>query len=723
MPEYEDFEIVFEKVGDADIYAVNVRQPCGGKVGDAGSSFSLAEIKTLPNAGSPVSGDDLIISARNFKPVAAAQESSYTLNYSEAIDGVLARQVGFKLSQILFKNEILYIFGKCQEFCEQKNATLRLRLDLSRTPQLAALPWEYLRTPGDDNFICLDADTTLVRYLRTTDSIRPLKVIPPLRILVIAATPKNLPGLAVNDEIQNIKNALSNISQENVEIVVLPQSTMTSLKTALEKAQSEQTPFHVLHFIGHGAFDQAKKEGVLLFEDEQGKGLAVEAEDFGRFLQPFRSDLRLVVLNACEGARLSLSDSYTSLAAKIIETAEVPAVIAMQFSITDPAAIVFSTSFYGQLAIGTNLEQAVDFARKEINNPAAYKPERPMSANKEWATPVFYLRANNGHLFDIKIPTSPKNLDGHYSAVRQLLPSCNLVVFLGLDVNLLNRPFYDTWKKGNGLPGIVELCSYFSGTLNITPPGNSLAGLAKKLELKGKLLSDEFSEVLSETAAPSKLYQLLGRLTKNITEKLPEEAADPCHCALLFVTTTLDFAFENAFKEAGIKQYHTVYYTLDENGNQIFSHRFFDDGQITVTPLVAPNNANEYKGLRNKYPVILKLQGEVKPDSVFAIKEDDFFAFAHRGLSEFLPADLLGQINTSRHLYLGYDLQDWTLRLLWNRLCENQSLIRKQGSYAVVFDENDDPNAPFWRENKVKFATAGLDDYVAGLEEYVLNKL
>lgn len=31
MKKYEDFEIVVEKVGGADIYAVNVRQACGGK--------------------------------------------------------------------------------------------------------------------------------------------------------------------------------------------------------------------------------------------------------------------------------------------------------------------------------------------------------------------------------------------------------------------------------------------------------------------------------------------------------------------------------------------------------------------------------------------------------------------------------------------------------------------------------------------------------------------
>jgi len=40
-----------------------------------------------------------------------------------------------------------------------------------------------------------------------------------------------------------------------------------------------------------------------------------------------------------------------------------------------------------------------------------------------------------------------------------------------------------------------------------------------------------------------------------------------------------------------------------------------------------------------------------------------------------------------------------------------------------VFDEEDDPNALFWRESDVNFAIATLEDYVAGLEQNVLEQL
>jgi CHAT domain/SIR2-like domain len=715
MKKYEDFEIVVEKITGVDIYAVNVRQACGGKKGDASSSFSLGEI----NNASGVPGEN---GDNNSQPpsrhiiLSGGQEKKLTLLRTGSLSKELATKVGVRLSQALFRNEILELWGDCKGYSKSVSAAVRIRLDLTRAPELAALPWEYLRLPDNTNFVGLDMDATMVRYLRTSDAVRPLKVIPPLRILVMASMPQDLPQLEINNEIVKIKEALVALPEQTVEVVVLPQATGESLKNALKQAQKDDRPFHIFHYIGHGAFDETKQEGVLLFEDEQRKSVAVGHDDLGRWLQPYCSDLRLMVLNACEGARLSISDIYSSVAAKVMQIAEIPAVIAMQFTVTDTAAITFAQAFYEKLAEGENLEGAVDAARLAVN--------KPNSAKEEWATPVFYLRANNGHLFDVKIPKPPESLIGHYSAVKAAIPRCSLVFFLGLNVNLLNRPYYDSWKPGRGLPSTAELCAYLSTQNKIVPTSNSLASLAQLLRLRGKVLPDEFTPIFETSAKASKLYEVLGKLTQKITEQLPDEALDPCHCSMLFVTTTYDFALERAFADAGIAEYNSVCYGQGGEGRWFFTHRQYKEGKLVANiPLIVPNTPNEYKGLRNKAPVILKLPGEVTLDSNFAITEDDFFTFANEELSELLPADLIGQIKSSRHLYIGYDLQNWTLRLLQSRICANQDKAKKDASYAVVFDENEDPNAAFWREINVKFATAHLEDYVAGLEEYVLNEL
>lgn len=714
MKQYEDFEIVVEKVTGVDIFAVSVKRACGGKQGDASGSFRLEEVSTPTSNGSVDPGTE----KRHVKVLAQGKE--YSVFGERPLSTVNANSAGEQLSRALFKQEITQLWGQCLQY-----PALRIRLDLSSAPELSALPWEYLRSPGRmENFVGLDDKSTLVRYLRSPYGVRPLKVIPPLRILVMTSSPEELRQLAVNDEVQRIKNALAGLSAENIQVVALERATLASLEKTLKSAREQERPFHIFHYIGHGAFDTSTNDGKLLFEDAAGKADPVDAETIAQLLQPYRSDLRLIFLNACVTARHSAKNIYSSVAAKAVEIAEIPAAIAMQYEISDTAAITFAEAFYRELGSGEPLERSVDVGRAKV---------RAIEKTKdEWATPVLFLRSVDGHLFDIKIPKPPEKLRGHYAKLATLLPTCNLVIFLGLDVNLAGRSKYDPWRPEAGLPlpCTDELRSYLARSFELSAGGESLAALAQRLTLLGEPLPDVLEEIFDRPAKSTKLYQVLGRLTKKVTDKLPDVPTDPCHGSMLFVTTTYDRALELAFEDAGITEYHTICYGQGEDGNWLFIHRFYssENGgpirKVSEVFLEGENDPNTYRGLRGKAPVILKLPGEVsKSETKYAITEDDFFAIAQRGLSNLLPADLLTQIQTSRHLYLGYDLQNWTLRLLRTRLCENQKSDIREKSYAVVFDELADPNVPFWKENKVKFATANLDDYVAGLERFVLDEL
>jgi CHAT domain-containing protein len=87
---------------------------------------------------------------------------------------------------------------------------------------------------------------------------------------------------------------------------------------------------------------------VLLFEDEQGRGSPIAGQVVGQLLHNHRP-LRLVVLNACAGARSSPADPFAGTAQSLLQQG-LPAVIAMQFEITDEAAITFSHALYAALA-------------------------------------------------------------------------------------------------------------------------------------------------------------------------------------------------------------------------------------------------------------------------------------------------------------------------------------------------------------------------------------
>lgn len=68
-----------------------------------------------------------------------------------------------------------------------------------------------------------------------------------------------------------------------------------------------------------------------------------------------------MVLNACESGRAGL-DVFSGTATAIMR-AGVPAVVAMQYEISDPGAITFANALYAKLAAGVALDRAVTAAR------------------------------------------------------------------------------------------------------------------------------------------------------------------------------------------------------------------------------------------------------------------------------------------------------------------------------------------------------------------------
>lgn len=122
-----------------------------------------------------------------------------------------------------------------------------------------------------------------------------------------------------------------------------------------------------------------------------GKSLNVGADDFARLLAEHRSSLRLVVLNSCRGAHGDRRDPFAGTAQRLLRRG-ISAVVAMQFSITDRGAIVFGSNMYRALADGSPLDAAMSDARAAIKR---------VTGSAEWATPVLYMRAHDGVIFDV----------------------------------------------------------------------------------------------------------------------------------------------------------------------------------------------------------------------------------------------------------------------------------------------------------------------------------
>ncbi|MBL4788792.1 MAG: PASTA domain-containing protein, partial [Kordiimonadaceae bacterium] len=94
-------------------------------------------------------------------------------------------------------------------------------------------------------------------------------------------------------------------------------------------------------------------------------------------------------------------DPFAGVATAMI-MAGIPAVVAMQFPITDKAAVSFAGTFYPRIVSGYPVDAAVAEGRKAI------KLADP--STMEWATPVLFMRSPDGVLFDIKKPIPAKPL-------------------------------------------------------------------------------------------------------------------------------------------------------------------------------------------------------------------------------------------------------------------------------------------------------------------------
>jgi hypothetical protein len=175
-----------------------------------------------------------------------------------------------------------------------------------------------------------------------------------------------------------------------VELEVLRATTPTALHRWLWA-----TSYDVVHFIGHGGFDQDAGQGYLVFEDDKGAIFKLSARNACEIF--CQRGIRLVFLNACEtgrgdarGTPRRKADFNRGIAPALVANG-VSAVVANQFSVRDDAATEFSQHFYWSLAQGATFGSAAREARIAVNYSTSHD-------TIDWAVPVVYARDPEGRI-------------------------------------------------------------------------------------------------------------------------------------------------------------------------------------------------------------------------------------------------------------------------------------------------------------------------------------
>ena len=367
--EYRDFDLLIERSGQG--YRAQVLEsPAGQATADFTLPFSDLELENvLLRLGRPVR----------------------TVRRLESTEMSTAKSFGAALFDAVFSGDVRACLRSSVDEAKRESVGIRVRLRLADAA-LADLPWEFLYVQSVNRFLALSVQTPLVRYMDLPEVLQPIAVSPPIRVLAMISSPTDYPSLDVEGEWQRLNDALADlIKAGTLSLERMEDATLAALQRRLRRSK-----YHIFHFIGHGEFDQTLQEGVLLLEREKQRGHRVGSQYLGMLLHDHES-LRVAVLNACEGARSSKQDPFAGSAQTLVQQG-IPAVIAMQFEIADDVAQTFAHELYGALADGYPIDAAVTEARKAIF---------AMGRDVEWATPVLYLRAPDGRIFDVD-RTAPK---------------------------------------------------------------------------------------------------------------------------------------------------------------------------------------------------------------------------------------------------------------------------------------------------------------------------
>ncbi len=287
------------------------------------------------------------------------------------------KKVGKELYETLFSPEAR---GAIEN---SLNDDLDISFDLTNAKFLANEPLEAIFIERARIHPARNERTRITRYFRPGGVGQSGREVPyPANALFVAAAPAgNIDYEAEFAAIAKHEAELRKVADQHpaIDWQFLPNATIGELQDILAKNDLD-----ILHFVGHGGYDEVLQENYLLFHHHinPDREQRVSADDFRGMLQ--NSSVSLVFLNACGSAQIVGADSFTGVAQGLIED-HTPFVLAMRDRISDESALAFSAAFYGQLAQRKTPAQAVSVARNRI-----YGIEGGGWRKVEFVTPVLY---------------------------------------------------------------------------------------------------------------------------------------------------------------------------------------------------------------------------------------------------------------------------------------------------------------------------------------------
>jgi hypothetical protein len=312
---------------------------------------------------------------------------------------VSSERYGKDLTGMLFApNGMREALAEARGMASAQQTQLRLRLVLGAGAEdLHALRWELLYLPGRDERLCTREDLLFSRYLPVGAGALPPAPKTALRALAALASPVNAesPGLARLDVTGEKARAQTGLAGMEIDWLPGPESEPERKPCTLDRLITCVPGHEVLYLVCHGRI--VRGQTWLVLEEEDGQAARIPAQDLVQRLAGALALPRLAVLVVCESAGNDSGAFFGALAPRLIAIG-IPAVIAMQTTLSFPTSNLFLPPLFRELRKDGMIDRAVSVARRSI-----------MGRPDEHA-PVLFLGLKSGLLWSVPVASNSATL-------------------------------------------------------------------------------------------------------------------------------------------------------------------------------------------------------------------------------------------------------------------------------------------------------------------------
>lgn len=347
----------------------------------------------------------------------------YGPSYTTEVDDARAERIANKLPQWgadLFK-AVFKEHSAQQLFFAFKNKKKKGRLlTISAShPAILSLPWELLCVPQATYLFHSEPRISIRRrFAGAGAGQEPFQVKKKkrLQLLFVVSRPSGAGFIDPRGEAIAVLDAIQQEAAGRVEVEFLRPATLDNLKARLEQrlGHKHKPPIDIVHFDGHGKYEDDVNKGYLLFEDKDGKIDEITAESLGNTLN--EKQVGLIVLSACQSAAMDGEEAIGSVAARLTH-AGIPTVLAMTHSVLVTTARQLFSQFYQGLMSGEGTGEALDNARRDLylnqnRGERQRGDQRVILKLQDWFLPALYQAGKDTPLLRNDLTPRPPSLRG-----------------------------------------------------------------------------------------------------------------------------------------------------------------------------------------------------------------------------------------------------------------------------------------------------------------------